>query len=180
MKNEDKSTVVTIGTGGSKGKNKGQSARSKLDAASLKRERRKATEEADRPPVPPPVSSGPIDKVIDLAFNASREKIREVTIIDRIQGKLFPIIDMIITGRNYILEVALFREDAEAYQAKYKRPRPVTPNLLDEFLFRTAQWQKSVAGKNLERITDIALAETERGIEESDIAGGKDAWKDET
>jgi len=35
-----------------------------------------------------------------------------------------------------------------------------------------------VAGKNLDRALDIALAESERGNEEDDGMGGMDAWKE--
>lgn len=125
------------------------------------------------------VSAGAVDRVIDLAFNASREKIREVTVIDRIQGRLFPLLDVINLGRQYILEIALYRQDKEEYKKVFKQPRPVSPNLLDELLFRTAQWQKSVAGKNLERAIDIALAETENKAGEEDSSyGGRDPWGD--
>ena len=123
--------------------------------------------------------SSPIDKVIDLAFNPSRDKIREVTIIDRIQGRLFPLLDMINTGREFILEVALYRQDAKVYKEKFGKAKPISPNLLEEYIHRTAQWQKSVMGKNLERATDIALAETEvRGAEEDDPFKGRDPFEE--
>jgi len=123
------------------------------------------------------VSAGVVEKALDLAFNPTREKIREVTIIDRIQGRLFPLLDMINTGRSYIIEVATYRQDKDIYKKKFKQVMPIQPNLLDEFIYRTAQWQKSVAGKNLERITDIALAETEvRGGEEDDPFKGRDPF----
>lgn len=110
---------------------------------------------------PAKVSAGNVDKVIDLAFNPTRDKIREVTIVDRIQGRLFPQLDMINTGLLYCIEIAFYRFDPEQYAVQFKRRRPMPPNLMDEFIYRTAQWQKSIAGKNLERATDIALAETE-------------------
>jgi len=123
--------------------------------------------------------SSPIDKVIDLAFNPTREKIREVTIIDRLQGRIFPLLDMINAGRLHILEVALYRQDKDEYKRKFHKAKPVPPNLLDELIYRTAQWQKSVAGKNLERATDIALAETEfRGAEEDDPFKGRDPFEE--
>lgn len=158
-------------------KDDGRPLRSKIAPARLKRSNKEVVLEEE--PKATAVSLGPVDKVIELAFNPTREKIREVTIIDRVQGRLFPILDMIITGRDYILEVAMFREDAAEYRGAFKRERPICPNLLDEFMFRSAQWQKSVQGKNLERATDIALAETEsKGVEE-EITGGADAWKED-
>ena len=111
---------------------------------------------------PSPVSAGAIDKIIDLAFNPSRDKLREVTVIDRMQGRLFPQADMVITARAYILEIAYFRQDSRAYQSRFRKTHPVLPDLLDEFLFRTAQWQKSVSGMNLKEATNLAMAETER------------------
>lgn len=150
----------------------------KIDPEKLKRTRKAVVAEEEKPEVS--VSAGAVDRVIDLAFNPSREKIREVTIIDRVQGRLFPILDMIIAGRDYILEVAMFREDATEYTKSFKKTRPICPNLLDEFMFRTAQWQKSVQGKNLERATDIALAETEvRGADEEALNGRGDPWKED-
>ncbi len=155
-------------------------AKLRADPDALRRNRpvKDDDEELARPPAS--VSAGSVDKVIDLAFNPTREKIREVTIIDRMQGRLFPQLDMINAGRHYLLEIAMHRQDPEAYEKKFKQKRPVSPDLLDELLFRTAQWQKSVLGKNLDRATDIALAETETKTEE-DMGGGGgsgDPWKE--
>lgn len=138
----------------------------------LRLRRVKAGEEETAPPEEVKVSAGAVDKIIDLAFNPSREKIREVTIIDRVQGRLFPLLDMINTGRQYILEIATYRQDKDLYRKLFKKPVPILPNLLDEFMFRTAQWQKSVAGKNLEKATDIALADTEAQGRELEMPGG--------
>jgi len=130
------------------------------------------------PPEPPPVSAGPVDKVIELAFNPTREKIREVTIVDRMQGRLLPLLDLTALVWQYVIEVAMYRQDSNKYEREYKKPKPVQSNLIDEYMYRLAQWQKSVAGKNLERATDIALAETEtRGENEEDVSG-RDAWKE--
>lgn len=121
------------------------------------------------------VSAGAIDRVIDLAFNPSREKIREVTIIDRMQGRLFPILDTTDALFLDCIKVAVYRQSPENYGAVFKEPEP-TPmvDILGELLYRTAQWQKSVAGKNLERATDIALAETEtREPEEEPLGPGR-------
>jgi len=152
-------------------------SRPRLDPALLRRAPRPVVEE-DETPDPPSVSSGPVDKVIELAFNPSREKIREVTIVDRMQGRLFPLLDMINLGRLFILEVSLYRQNADEYRRTFKRERPIQPSLMDEFMFRTAQWQKSVAGTNLKSATDLALAEMETKAEGDDGSGGADAWKE--
>ncbi len=151
----------------------------KIDPDKLKRKKVDDEEEEVTSTEPTSVSAGPVDKVIELAFNPSREKIREVTIIDRLQGRLFPLLDMINTGRQYIIEVALYRQDKDAYFKEFKKKKPIPPNLLDEYIFRAAQWQKSVGGKNLERATDIALAETEvKGGEEDIYAPVRDPYED--
>lgn len=125
---------------------------------------------------PIPVS-GNVGRVIDLAFDPSHEKIREVTVIDRVQGRLFPLIDMVNLGLSYVIEIACYRKDAKLYKKNFEQDEPIPPNFLDEFLFRTAQWQKSVAGKNLERAIDIALAETEaKAMEDNPTDGGRDPW----
>lgn len=123
--------------------------------------RRRAAAEESAKQGPLPVSAGPIDKVIDLAFNPSRDKIREVTSIDRIQGRLLPQLDIIDLMWQHITEIATFRQDADEYERTFKRKHPVPPNLIEEFTYRTAQWQKSVQGMNLKSAIDLALAETE-------------------
>jgi len=148
------------------------------DSERFKRKKRDEDEEEEGKKEEP--ISSPIDRVIDLAFNPSRDKIREVTIVDRIQGRLFPLLDVINAGQQYILEIAVYRQSADAYKKIFKQSRPIAPNFLDELMFRTAQWQKSVAGKNLERAIDIALAETEtRTADEGDpFGGGREAYSD--
>jgi len=125
------------------------------------------------------ISAGRIEKILDLLYNPTREGIRAVTIIDRFQGRLFPQLDMINMGRKYILEIALFRQNKELYKKTFQRERPIPPDFIEELLYRTAQWGKSVAGKSLERGIDLALAEIEGKVEEEPIPGlGADAYKD--
>ncbi len=123
-------------------------------------------------PKPEPVSAGPIDRVVDLAFNPTREKIKEMTVISVEQGRLLPQLDIIDLMWQHVIEVATFRQDQDAYARVYGRPRPVPPNLIEEFTYSTAQWQKSIGGTNLESATNIALAEIEtRGDAEGDGLG---------
>lgn len=139
--------------------------------------RTRAVVETNKSDGPTSVSAGPVDKVIELAFNPTREKIREVTIIDRNQGRLLPQLDLVDMMWQNCIEIAAFREDSKQYAVTYQKPAPVPPNLIDEFTYRTAQWQKSIAGKNLERATDIALAEMEaKAGDEEDLTGNPDAY----
>ncbi len=132
----------------------------KIDPLKLRRTPRPEDENYDNSE-PLSVSAGPIDRVIELAFNPTREKIREVTIIDRLQGRLFPIMDAMNTLYRNCIEVATYRQSLDLYKELYHKSKPAQMDIMDEMMFRIAQWQKSVAGKNLERATDIALAETE-------------------
>ena len=135
-----------------------------VDPEKLKR--RKAEETEENPPEEQKeVSGGPIDRVVDFAFNPSREKIREVTIVDRYQGKFLPMLDIIDDVWQYSIEIAAYRQDNVEYEKQFHRKRPIPPTVLQNFIYRTAQWQKSIAGKNLERAIDIALAEKEAGPE---------------
>lgn len=148
-----------------------------IDPALLKRTKRKVEEEAELDDART-VSAGAIDKVLDFAFNPSRDKIREVTIIDRVQGRLLPQLDMVALMWQYVIEVALYRQDNGEYERLFRRKRPLLPDLHSEFIYRTAQWQKSVAGKNLERATDMALAEIEtRSGEGEDFGSGAESWE---
>lgn len=149
----------------------------KIDSTKLKRTKEREEEDEEKEPVS--VSAGAVEKALDLAFNPTREKIREVTVIDRLQGRMFPLLDVINAGQKHILEVAMYRQDKEAYEKEFKKKRPISPNWLEELMYRTAQWQKSVQGTNLTKITDIALAEveTEAGEKEG-FPSGADAYKD--
>jgi len=121
------------------------------------------------------VSAGAIDKVVDYAFNPSREKIREMTVIDRLQARLLPQLDLVSLQWEHSLEIATYRKDSNEYAKVFKKKQPVSPNLLEEYMYRVAQWQKSKEGKNLERAIDLALAETEAKAGEDEF--GKDADK---
>ena len=144
-----------------------------VDPALLRRARPAKVE--DPKPEPPPLTSGAIDKIVDLALNPSRETIRGFTNIDRIQGKLLPQLDIIDLVWQYIIEVAAYRLNTKEYERVYKQKMPKVPNLIDEFTYRTAQWQKSVMGKSLQSAIDLALAETETRSGEEDILGhGRD------
>ena len=123
------------------------------------------------------VSAGPIDKVVDMVFNPSREKMPEFTVIDRIQARLLPQLEIINIMWSYVIEVAFYRQDADEYERVYMQKKPATPNLLDEFMYKTAQWQKSKDGMNLKSAVDLALADIESNMGE-DGFGGTDAWKD--
>ncbi len=149
-----------------------------LDPSQIRRSRpiKDTDAEEEEPQGPQPVTAGPVDKVIELAFNPTRDKIREVTVIDRMQGRLFPQLDMINMMRSYCIEIAYYRMDPAEYARIYKRKKPVQPDAIETYLYRTAQWQKSVAGKNLERATDIALAETEARAGDLDSGATGDIW----
>jgi hypothetical protein len=160
------------------------SDKKKVDTTGLSLRRKPIPPADDMEPLPPTnhsVSAGPIDRVIELAFNPTREKIREVTIIDRMQGRLFPVMD---TSNSLFLEcikIALYRQSPKLYRETFREDKPAPVfDIEGELLYRTAQWQKSVAGKNLERATDIALAETEtRGPDDDDQRfGGSSGYED--
>ena len=168
---EDKETKARISKSEvTKAISRPRNTKADLQNLNLRRSRpRKEVDDDDLEPTPLSVSAGPIDRVIELAFNPSRDKIREVTIIDRLQGRLFPILDVMDSLYRNCIEVACYRQSKMEYRKLFKKAMPEPMDVMDELLFRTAQWQKSVAGKNLERATDIALAETEtRGPEDED------------
>ena len=127
------------------------------------------------------VSQGDVGIALNLAFNSTPEKIREVTIIDRMQGRLLPQLDLVNDVWNYVFEIAIYRQDSEQYKKLFveeNKVRPIPPKLIDQFIYRTAQWQKSVFGKNLERISDIALAQIETQGDDDFGDPNKDPWKE--
>ena len=148
----------------------------KIDTLALKRTQGKRP---DPPPSPPSVSAGPVDRVIELAFNPTRQMIPGFTIIDRLQGRLLPQLELVDIQWQYAIEVATYRQDSTKYAELYHKPVPTPCNLIAEYKYSLALWQKSIGGKNLDRATDIALAETERqGDDDGGDGGGSDAWKE--
>lgn len=148
-------------------------------AAQLNLKRNKPAVEVKRKPEPPPVTAGSISDVMGFAFNPSREKIREVTVVDRVQGRLLPQLDIIDMMWQYIIEIATFRQDSNNYVAVYEKERPVEPNLISEFTYRTAQWQKSIGGTNLKSAVDITLADIENQSGEEEALGGGHGFEDD-
>jgi len=151
----------------------------KINISPDKLKRSKSVNPEDETPIAPSVSAGAIDRVIDLAFNPSREKIREMTIIDRMQARLLPLLDLINLQWQYSIDIASYRQDSIEYEKMHKKEKkPVCANLLEEYTYRLAQWQKSREGKNLDTATEIALAETEAKAGEDDFGKADDYYKD--
>jgi hypothetical protein len=94
------------------------------------------------------------------------------------QGRLLPQLDTINMVRAYCLEIATYRESPEIYKKLFKQLRPRSPDIIGELIYRTAQWQKSIGGKNMDKATDIALAETETKADDGDFGANIDAYKD--
>lgn len=118
----------------------------------------------------------PVGKIADMTLNPSREKIREVTVVDIIQGHLFPILDTLNTEWDYVFRVAMYRQNESAYAAMFPdEPVPVSPDTIDNFTFRTAQWQKSIRGRGLEFSVDLAKSQQES--EGEGDGSGSDAWE---
>jgi len=150
------------------------------DRGRRKPEEEPEAEEFEAPREPPPVTEGTVGgKIVDVVVNATREKLREFTIIDRMQGRIFPILDMMNTLASNCIQIATFRQDKRAYQRAYARRRPeLLDNILDEYLYRVAQWQRSVQGKALDKMWDVVLAETEvRANDEEEPGEPSDEWK---
>ncbi len=109
------------------------------------------------------VSAGPVDKIVDMVFNPSQEKMLEFTVLDRNQTRLIPQLGIIDEMWEYCIEVATCRYDHAAYMKAY-RPTgdaPVPKNLMQKFVFMLAQCQKSLNGQNLKSAIDLALADVE-------------------
>ena len=133
----------------------------------------------DPPPDPESVTAGPVEKLLDMVFNASDDKLKEVTIIDRLQGRLLPQLDLINDMWQNCIEIAAYRQDSIQYKVDYHRTYPIPPNLIQRFLKVTAQWQKSVGGENLKKAMDVVLAEVESNIEDPmSISGVSDPFGD--
>jgi len=146
-----------------------------LDKDKLKRQKKGGGEKPEGEEKEP--VSTPLDKVVDFAFNASREKLREVTIIDRLQGRLLPQLDLESMAWGSVFAIAEYRQNPELYAKNHpENPIPLPPDLIGEFIYRTAQWQKSVAGQNLKSAIDIALAEMETREPPDEFAKKVDPW----
>lgn len=123
-------------------------------------------------------------KIATLSLSPERGKMKEFTYISRFQATLFPLLDTIIRARKYILEVALYMEDPKAYEKEMKKQglpiQPIIPDLAEELLYSTSQWQRSV-GKDdnlLSRSFDLAIADIQSQAGK-DMFGTADSWSEE-
>ena len=132
-------------------------------------------EELEEKHEPPAVSAGSVGMVVDYIFNPSRDKIREVTVINAMQASLLPQLDIVSLLWNYVVEIACFRRDAVSYEKEFEKKRPIPPNLIEEFTYRTAQWNKSIGAQNMKAGIDLALAEMETKGEDEGF-GGQDSF----
>ena len=131
----------------------------------LKREKVKESPEKEEKQTS--VTQGAIDKITDLMFNPTRDKIREVTSIDRIQARWLPQLDVNNEVWAYMLKIAEYNAEYDTYMENNNNEYPEPPNVFDIFIYRTAQWQKSVAAMNLKAGMELALAEKEREFDEN-------------
>jgi hypothetical protein len=130
-------------------------------------------------PEPPGVAQSPVGKIADYLLNPTREKIREVTVVDIIQGHLFPILDTLNAEWNYVFQVAMYRQNKDVYAEMFPHePVPISPDTIDNFTYRTAQWQKSIRGRGMDNGVDLAKSQQES---EGDMDGGSsDGWNEKS
>lgn len=151
-----------------------------IDGSGGRFKRSSKQKQDDEEKQPPPVSKGTAGKVLDIIYNATPEKEREVTVIDRIQGRLLPQLDLVNAIWEYVIALAEYREgsrgkyqivDGELVIPEAKTPEKV--NLITDYIHRLAQWQKSVGGASQKGALDLALAEIESQREdEGETLGG--------
>lgn len=121
-------------------------------------------------------------QIADTLLNTSRDRAKEFTYITRYQAILFPLLDTVIVGKNHIIAIAEYMEGkaqglSEAkLKALYKKASEI-PDLAEQLLYSTTQWNKSIGGAHIKRSFD--LAETDlTNKDEPDLMGGFD-YQDE-
>lgn len=155
-----------------------------LDPTALRRAEKPAKAVPAPQQVPIPVSAGDVGKIADYVFNTSRAKMPEMTVIDRVQGRLFPQLNIISEVSKLCSAVCAYRQ-AEHFHKRgnsgepFRGEVPPYPDLIDEYLFRAAQWQKSVDGRNLGKGVEVLLADMEtRNNAEDEGMGSGDSWRE--
>ena len=127
------------------------------------------------------VSAGEFGSLIDGIFNTSREKMPEFTVITPQQGQIFPFLSTLNKIFNNCIEVATYRQSPDVYKAIYNEDKPKEVDVIDEFLFSTAQWQKSIRGKTLDAGTDLIKTDMETKAREEawgETDAGEKMWAD--
>lgn len=124
------------------------------------------------------VSAGPISAIVEYIANPTQEKIREVTYVDAQQAHLFPLLDTVNMLQLYVLSIAEYRMNPKLYSETHKDVYPPQPNVINHLLYRTAQWQRSLKGKNLEKLQDIAQSEVEGKSQDEGGGGGGNPFND--
>ena len=142
----------------------------------LQRNKPKKHDDDELPPASPPPVSYPMEKIAEYALNPTREKIREVTVIDKLQARIFPILDVCNYMMANLIEVATFRESPDNYKVVYLQNKPKPINASDEYLYRIAQWNKSIGGKTFMEAMGLAVIEKENTNDEDNFGGNADVW----
>ncbi len=134
------------------------------------------------------VSLGGVDKVIDLLGNPTRDKLRETTYINRYQASLFPLLDTLNRAWDYVIAQSWYIANKAEYKKRYpelaaaakkvrgKSEEPLPPDLADELLVRISQWNRSIAGRTVEKMSDLALAQIESQMQDDNYADKADSW----
>jgi len=148
-----------------------------LSSEKVTRTKEKEVEEKEKQE-PVSVSAGVIERIADYAFNATREKIREMTSINRMQAMLLPQLDLVGQAWRELIEIVIYRQDSIAYLKLFKQKQPIPFDPIDEYIYRFAQWSKSRDAMNLKSAMDLALAEVEAEAGEKGLPGGADVWED--
>ena len=105
------------------------------------------------------------------------KQIRQFTRISKFQAELFSLLDVIIAGRKYILEVAAYNTSPKAYAKVMKKDNPehtgmpVIPNLAEDLLLSIAGWNRSIVGEgNFTQMTsELALEDIRASSGEEDF-----------
>ena len=110
------------------------------------------------------VSKGTVaGKIADALLNPTNEKLREFTYITKFQAQQFPLLNTVIDGIKYAIEIAMFMENPDVYKKlarkEQRNPIPFPPNLAEELLVHTSVWQRSLGGKTQEKLAELAEAE---------------------
>lgn len=142
-----------------------------IDKKNLKRKKTKTDEDGENEEQK--TTAGAIERLVDYAFNPSDEKLREMTVINRMEGMLLPIVDILGTERQNILDIVSYRYDPTAFEKIARKKYPESPDLVALFVKRKAQWNKSIEGRNLKEAINVTLADIEVRSGEEDMFGNE-------
>lgn len=128
---------------------------------------RKAREDAkraerDAEPKHDAVTKGPVDRITDVLVNPTDDMRLESTNFDRYQVSLIPQVLAVDDMWQFLYDITDYRDDPKTFAVTHDSEMPVLENQRKKYVNVLAKVRRSLGGRTLATLENLALADLER------------------